>query len=256
MREFFRAIQCIFERWRRLRSDPFALHLIIWGLRNRMKSLSDTRRPSAWPSFRNYMLYNFHDSPLDLYERMMLNVRLNEELGIRIWSFPMRYQPTDRPDRTFVGEKWTRYELRALQLILQATHGVVTGEPTFFRHAFGSSPKDFQALLLRPQHYIFNRDWFEVGGGKSEFEQFQSRFRRLSEHQRRELLELLSSVDPAKFSMLQTATSDRQIRDIIPFYMLPARSKEREIWQAPRPSPPHVGLSAEEIVEDAGLMED
>ena len=32
----------------------------------------------------NYMLYNFHDSPQDLFERMYLNVRLNEELGIRI----------------------------------------------------------------------------------------------------------------------------------------------------------------------------
>lgn len=42
------------------------------------------------------MLYNFHDSPDDLFERMRLNVTLNEELGIRIWSFPMRYQPTGR----------------------------------------------------------------------------------------------------------------------------------------------------------------
>ncbi|EQD30486.1 hypothetical protein B1A_20356, partial [mine drainage metagenome] len=39
----------------------------------------------------NYMLYNFHDSPEDLYERMRMNISLNEELGIRIFSFPMRY---------------------------------------------------------------------------------------------------------------------------------------------------------------------
>jgi hypothetical protein len=70
----------------------------------------------------NYMLYNFHDSPADLYARMRLNVDLNEELGIRIWSFPMRYQPTDLPDRSHIGEHWTRYQLRSLQLILQATH--------------------------------------------------------------------------------------------------------------------------------------
>ncbi len=43
----------------------------------------------------NYMLYNFHDTPQDLFARMRLNVSLNEELGIRIFSFPMRYQPTD-----------------------------------------------------------------------------------------------------------------------------------------------------------------
>ena len=53
----------------------------------------------------------------------------NEELGIRIWSFPMRFQPTDLPDRSHVGKKWTRYQLRSMQLILQATHGVVSGAP-------------------------------------------------------------------------------------------------------------------------------
>lgn len=30
----------------------------------------------------NYMLYNFHDGPGDLFERMRLNVTLNEELGV------------------------------------------------------------------------------------------------------------------------------------------------------------------------------
>ena len=86
---------------------------------------------------------------------MVLNVTLNEDLGIRIWSFPMRYLPTDRPDRTYVGEHWSRYELRSMQLILQATHGVVSGAPTFFRRAFGASAEDFQALLLRQHHALF-----------------------------------------------------------------------------------------------------
>ena len=69
-------------------------------------------------SMSNYMLYNFHDTPADLFERMRLNVTLNEELGLRIWSFPMRYQPTWLPDRSHIGEKWTRYQLRSMQLIL------------------------------------------------------------------------------------------------------------------------------------------
>ena len=45
----------------------------------------------------NYMLYNFHDTPNDLFQRMRINTSLNEELGTQIYSFPMRYQPTDRP---------------------------------------------------------------------------------------------------------------------------------------------------------------
>ena len=96
----------------------------------------------------NYMLYNFHDSPTDLFERMRLNVALNEELNLRIWSFPMRYQPTDLPDRSHVGEKWTRYQLRSLQIVLQATHGVVSGDPLFFKRAFGDTVSEFETILL------------------------------------------------------------------------------------------------------------
>src|SRR6267143_6473192 len=98
----------------------------------------------------NYMLYNFHDSPADLFERMRLNVALNEELSIRIWSFPMRFQPTNLPTRSYVGENWTRYQLRSLQIILQATHGVVSGEPQFFKRAFGETEGAFHDLLLWP----------------------------------------------------------------------------------------------------------
>ena len=46
-------------------------------------------------SLSNYMLYNFMDDPSDLYRRMRLNISLNERLGLRIWSFPMRYQPVN-----------------------------------------------------------------------------------------------------------------------------------------------------------------
>ena len=63
----------------------------------------------------NYMLYNFKDSPDDLYHRMKLNISLNEELGVRIWSFPMRYQPVTLKDRSHVGEKWNSYFLRSFR---------------------------------------------------------------------------------------------------------------------------------------------
>jgi hypothetical protein len=103
----------------------------------------------------NYMLYNFHDSPSDLFERMYLNVRLNEELGIRIYSFPMRYQPTDLPNRSHIGPKWSRYFLRSVQIVLQATHGVVSGEPAFYKAAFGASHDEFEEILSLPHHMIF-----------------------------------------------------------------------------------------------------
>jgi hypothetical protein len=141
----------------------------------------------------NYMLYNFHDGPADLFERMRLNVTLNEELGIRIWSFPMRYQPTNRPDRGHVGEKWSRYQLRSMQIILQATHGIVSGEPSFFKRAFGDTFEEYERILLLPHDFIFNRDWYERFDQEQRLLAYKAEFDRLDDYERRELIELLSS---------------------------------------------------------------
>jgi hypothetical protein len=205
----------------------------------------------------NYMLYNYQDTPADLFERMRLNVTLNEELGIRIWSFPMRFQPTDRPDRGHVGARWTRYQLRSMQIILQATHGIVSGEPTFFKRAFGDTPAEFQQLLLHPHDFIFNRDWYERDAGKAELEDYRVRAAKLSDTDRAELLALLSSRDPREFTSLGAETSNQAIKDILPFYIPKAKDDLFKIWdrnKAKVVAAPEV--SDEERVEDAGLDAD
>lgn len=204
----------------------------------------------------NYMLYNFHDSPEDLFERMRLNVALNEELGIRIWSFPMRYQPTDLPDRSHIGKKWTRYQLRALQIVLQATHGVVSGEPGFFKRAFGDTADDFQQILLLPQDFIFNRDWFERQGGRAEYDEFTSSFRRLSSDERGELLNLLSSCDPRDFPRLASQTTSQSLKSVLPFYVLRPKEEMQKIWKMPHYDATQDGVPEDERVEDAGLAAD
>ena len=204
----------------------------------------------------NYMLYNFHDTPADLFERMRLNVLLNEELGVRIWSFPMRYQPTDRPDRTFVGEKWTRYQLRSLQIILQATHGVVSGEPLFFKRAFGDTYDEFEEILERPQHFIFNREWYEQHGGRGEFDDYRSAVGKLNDSQRAELVALLSSVDPSRFHTLGERTLDSSIRRVLPFYVPIPKEQEMEIWKLQRARKDECDMPAEDRVEDAGLEDE
>src|SRR6266849_1940311 len=205
----------------------------------------------------NYMLYNFHDGPADLYARMQLNVALNERLGIRIWSFPMRYQPTDLPDRSHIGEKWTRYQLRSLQLILQATHGVVTGQPQFFKRAFGGSITDFETLLLRPHHFIFNREWYEVLGGRAEFEENQSVAGRLSVSQKQELLALLSSCDPRYFVKLPQLTKDSRLRQVLQYHIPLSKAEEAEIWARQKSRAANVSsVPEDERVEDAGLDDD
>lgn len=206
----------------------------------------------------NYMLYNFHDSPEDLFARMRLNVTLNEELGIRIWSFPMRYQPTDRPDRGHIGEKWSRYQLRSMQLVLQATHGVVSGAPSFFRRAFGDTCEEFERILLLPHDYIFNRDWFEQQDPNQRLPEFEAAFALLDREEKAELVELLSSCDPKHFVSLPAKASTTRLRHILPFYVPIPKADLFAIWEGhaePMQENPVVetGLAEDERVEDAGL---
>ena len=208
----------------------------------------------------NYMLYNFHDSPADLYERMRLNIDLNEELGIRIFSFPMRYQPTDLKDRSHVGDKWNRYYLRSMQIILQATHGIVSGSPTFFKRAFGESVDQFELLLARPERFIFNRVWYEDLGGRAEFAEFEVCFSRLSPSDRAELLALLSTTVPSKFLELRRHTSNDAVRGILGFYRPLTDDEEVVIWTKVRDRQATAAASVPEVpdeerVEDAGLVE-
>lgn len=214
----------------------------------------------------NYMLYNFKEAPADLFERMHLNVRLNEELGIRIFSFPMRYQPVDRADRSHVGDRWTRYQLRSMQVILQATHGIVSGAPDFFREAFGDSAKDFENLLFRPHHMIFNRFWYKAGGGgEAEFEEYLAAVAKLSDEQKTEALRLLSEVmfdlpDRPRLSRDElrerfAREKDPALRSALAFYVPPTKEEERKIWDLRKAirTASDFGLAEDEVVEDADL---
>jgi hypothetical protein len=203
----------------------------------------------------NYMLYNYYDSPEDLYRRMSFNVELNEQLGIRIWSFPMRYQPTDFTDRSYIGENWTRYQLRSMQIILQATHGIVSGAPDFFRRAFGRDVASFHQLLVTPYKFIFNRDYYEKGDGAAEYDEFKAQFSHLSEGERAELLCLLSSTHPRYFKDLPNKASNIYLQKILRFYVPLKDEEEQRIWCRQRSLQSAPEVPEDERVEDAGLFD-
>ena len=215
-------------------------------------------------SLSNYMLYNFMDTPTDLYQRMRLNIDLNEELGIRIWSFPMRYQPVTLKDRSHVGKKWNRYYLRSFQIMLQATRGVVSGSPSFFLRAYGENPEEFEQLLRMPHAFIFHREYFEDGEGRAQREEYEFLRRSLSESQENELVHLLSNssngngIGPRHFRELASdQTVDHKIRQLMIFHGLDTKEDAKT----------HVGqlmsqmianrdyLEEDEVVEDAGLFD-
>ena len=209
----------------------------------------------------NYMLYNFHDDPADLFERMRLNVKLNEELGVRVWSFPMRYQPTDRPDRGHIGPKWSRYQLRSMQIILQATHGVVSGSPAFFKHAFGDTFEDFERILLLPHDFIFNREWFEQLDPKERLQAYRAEFAKLDDHGRAELIELLSSCGPSEFVGLAGRATTATLNKVLGYYVPLPKDELYDIWAmqkelTDKEASGDMGLAEDERVEDAGLEHD
>ena len=218
-------------------------------------------------SLSNYMLYNFMDTPDDLYTRMKLNIELNRSLGIRIWSFPMRYQPVTLKDRSHIGKHWNRYYLRSFQIMLQATRGVVSGSPKFFNRAFGSNQMEFKKLLSYPHGFIFHRDHYEYGEGSFALQEYQLLRNRLSTEQESELLCHLSAPvfgEKARQEYYKKLSSikkiDSLIREIIRFHMLGTKDRKINNSKAILPmfsfiNPDPVMPSEEELVEDAGLYD-
>ena len=114
----------------------------------------------------NYLLYNFEDKPEDLYYRMRINVDLCEELGVTIYSFPMKYHPIDDPDffdnRDFIGEHWNRKFIRAVQAVLNSTKGKIGRGVDFFEEAFGRDIDEFMKILWMPETFIIYRRIYDA----------------------------------------------------------------------------------------------
>ena len=114
--------------------------------------------------FSNYLLYNFKDEPIDLYRRLKINVELCEELGVNIYSFPMKYHPLhgeNSHDRDYIGEHWNRKYIRAIQAILNSTKGKVGKGVEFFGEAFGHTEEEYYELLEMPETFILYRFFFK-----------------------------------------------------------------------------------------------
>lgn len=105
----------------------------------------------------NFVLFNYDDTPEDFYDRLRTNIELNEELGLSIFSFPMKYIPLDAKDRKHVGRHWTKTQLRGVQCILHATRGVVGPKREFFEAAFGRNADEFRYVIDQPEEAIFYR---------------------------------------------------------------------------------------------------
>ena len=102
--------------------------------------------------------------PASLYAKPTRNeivLGQQEELGLSIFSFPMRFIPLDAKDRKYISPNWTKTQLRGIQCVLHATHGVVGPRRPFFEKAFGEDADEFKYIIEQPEELIFHRDNME-----------------------------------------------------------------------------------------------
>jgi hypothetical protein len=139
--------------------------------------------------FSNYMLYNYKDSPFELWKRLRSTILLYEnKQDIQAFSFPMKYAPINMTSRDYIGEKWNKKYLSAINAILNVTKGVVAKEKDFFYEAFGSKKKEFIEILTMPNHFIKNRMLFKKSGHINTWKQ---RYNRLNGSEKKILLKYL-----------------------------------------------------------------
>lgn len=173
----------------------------------------------------NYILFNYKDKPEDLYERLRINIELNKELGIKIFSFPMKYSPIDRTDRSFIGINWTKKSIRAISAILQVTKGVVAAGSGFFYKAFGHSLDEYFEILAMPRELIMFRNHFERNGIT---EQWQKLYRSMSQEQKKELMIFFSHT----VSELRRLPCPEQLKEILPYYLIKYSDKKQSSGNA------------------------
>lgn len=167
----------------------------------------------------NYLLYNFNDTPEELYYRMRLNVDLCEELDVAIYSFPMKYHPIMDPEyfrnRDFIGEKWNRKFIRAVQAVLNATKGKIGRGLSFFNKAFGQNIEEFFVILWMPEAFIIYRNEYEknnlVTNWKNDFD-------RLSEEQIKIAKDIIGN---NKFTEdVINSVQDEMIQKVLRYYQI------------------------------------
>lgn len=140
--------------------------------------------------FSNYMLYNYQDTPKDLYERLSMNINLNKRwrnkqnrLTASIYSYPMRYAPIDSTDSptaisqensicvptklsseqnsTYNGIFWTKRFVRNIEIMKGAAYGSISPTPSLARRTLGKTFKEFVANLYMPEELLRYRNRYE-----------------------------------------------------------------------------------------------
>jgi hypothetical protein len=140
-------------------------------------------------SFSNYLLYNFKDNPQDLFQRIQVNIDLNQRWKrennshANIYSYPMRYAPIDSIDSptmlsqndgeyipqkqaakenyNFRGIYWTKRFVRNIEIMKGVAHGSISPTSTLAKRTVGTTYIEFISNLYMPEELLRNRNKYE-----------------------------------------------------------------------------------------------
>lgn len=164
----------------------------------------------------NYLLYNFEDSPDDLFYRMKLNIDLCDELGVKIYSFPMKFHPIDDPEhfqnRDYIGKQWNRKFIRSVQAVLNSTKGKIGRGKSFFEEAFGGNIEGFHKILWMPETFIIHRFKYKDNLTAEWWERFNS----LDDVQLNRLKEIVA----VNLFNANIATGDPAVDEVLCYYQM------------------------------------
>ena len=148
--------------------------------------------------------------------RMRINVDLCDELGVTIYSFPMKYHPIDDPDyfynREYIGEHWNRKFIRSVQAVLNATKGKIGRGKSFFEEAFGKNIDEFHKILWMPEAFIIHRFKYKDNLTAEWWEKFN----RLDGVQLNRLKEIVA----VNLFDETTATGDPAVDEVLKYYQM------------------------------------
>lgn len=171
-------------------------------------------------NFSNYILFNFNDTPEELWQRLKINIDLSKELNVRIFSFPMKFAPIDKIDRKHIGKHWNHQYLSNVAAILNVTKGIVADGEDFFYRAFGRDPGEFMKLLMMPRDFVIYRKEYELNGLSL---RWRNVFDSLSAKEHKELIDVLSCK--------KTAVSSGVI-DIYSYYTKSKTKEGKETYES------------------------
>jgi hypothetical protein len=140
----------------------------------------------GFTEFSNYMLYNWKDTPKDLYERLVVNIKLNQkwqrgsQRKAQVYSYPMRFAPIDESSYQHANRsrdyrrstkaagrnwlkkaQWTPKFVRNIEIMKGAAHGAITPTPSLAWRTIGADYQEFLTNLYMPEALLRNRNKHE-----------------------------------------------------------------------------------------------